>query len=97
VFRGLRAPNDGLGSREIKAILDEAVSPISVHATRHDLLAGYAYYLSEAHGYTAPDLRHLLGYSEVKHVRQLLRAHGDWQLNRKIEGLGGPIPGWDET
>ena len=91
VFRSLRHPYGPLGYREIKEILDGALSRIGLQATRRDLLAAYAYFLMKIYGYTIPDLREALGYSEVKHARLLLQTHLAWELNRKADERGGPV------
>jgi len=96
VFRSMRHPYLPLDYRDVKAIIDRALEIARLSGTtRRDLLAAYAYHLKTAHGFTDPDLRETLGYGEVKHVRFLLQAHESWELNRKADAAGGPIPGWN--
>lgn len=91
VFRSLRHPYGPLSYREIKEICDDALSRVGLTATRHDLLAAFAYFLMKTYDYTIPDLKEALGYSEVKHVRMLLETHHGWELNQKADKRGGPV------
>jgi len=91
VFRALRYPYLPLSYRDAKKIFDETLSRAELKATRQDLLAAYAYCLKTSYGYTIPDLREALGYSEVKHARLLLQTHDAWELNRKVDELGVPF------
>jgi hypothetical protein len=96
VFRSLRHPYLPLSLRDVRARLEEAVAQAGLSADRYDLLAAYAYYLMTVHGYTIPDLRDALGYCEPKNVRALLQTHLAWELNRKVDERGGPIPDLEE-
>lgn len=94
VFRGLRHPYALLQYRDAKQIADDALALAGLNsATRRDLLAGFAFHLKVTHGFTHPDLRESLGYSEVQKVRNLLQSHEAWALNRTIDEMGGPVPG----
>lgn len=95
VFRSLRHPYPELQYGDAKAVADDALALAGwTGITRVDLLAGYAYHLKSTYGFTYPDLKELLGYGEVKQVRHLLQSHKNWELNRKVDDMGGPIPEW---
>ncbi len=98
IFRSMRHPYAPLQYRDAKQIADDILARAGLRAVaRSDLLAGYAYHLKTRYGFTHPDLREALGYSEVKHVRNLLLTHEAWELNKTIDSMGGPIPGLEES
>jgi integrase len=88
VFRALRSPYEPLSYRSVKEIYDEALTKTGLQANRRDLLAAYAHHLMTLQGYSIVDLAKILGYNDPHSVRQLLKTHLAWQLNRKVDEGG---------
>lgn len=94
VFRSLRPPYAPLSYEQGWRIVRTSLDGIRPGATRQDLLAAYAYYLKTIHQFTIPDLREILGYSQVIHAHSLLGTHIAWELRQKataaaeLEGHG---------
>ena len=83
VFLTIRRPREQISESEGRKIMLEALNLSGIGATREDLLAAYAFHLRKRNGYTMPDLREALGYSEVKHVRGLLAGHVPHELRER--------------